>query len=194
MRCGSRTRHAFKAAVSDEHPGYGGPAQDASTPQRAIARDLPRHGHKHTVPVARALEVLAGEDPRRRSNCRWRHSDHADPAAHDCEPAAPISQRQASATREPDDRMRISGPYAGDDSLGAPGHSPPSALLERRRNSSRGTVAKVCLWGAVTASRLASSSFIEAFASLRSSRLLASLRGPSATTAHGRRRQSARFY
>jgi hypothetical protein len=32
-------------------------------PQRAIARDLPHPRHKHTVPVARDLEVLAGEDP-----------------------------------------------------------------------------------------------------------------------------------
>ena len=62
MRCGSRTRHTFKAAVSDENPSYGGPAQDASIPQRAIARDLRRPRHKHTVPVARDLEVLAAED------------------------------------------------------------------------------------------------------------------------------------
>ena len=62
MRCGSRTHHTFKAAVSDENPSYGGPAQDASIPQRAIARDLRRPRHKHTVPVARDLEVLAAED------------------------------------------------------------------------------------------------------------------------------------
>ena len=54
-------------------------------------------------------------------HCRWRHADRADPAAHGCEPAAPISQRQASATREPDDRIRISGPYAGDEYFGDDG-------------------------------------------------------------------------
>ena len=119
MRCGSRTRHTFKAAVSRRNPELWRPSSRRLDPP---ARDRPG-------PAAAAPQAHCSRRPRLGSarcggphdddrHCRWRHYDHADPAAHGCEPAAPISQRHASATREPDDRIRTSGPYAGDEYFG----------------------------------------------------------------------------